>query len=86
MSEKVRHTPFYVMLLGIILISIGFNCVQYHKLEIAEQEKIIYKLYIECLYQKIEKLLQKDKDSNEPNYTKYGGEMYRLDKGDYTSK
>lgn len=70
MSEKVRHAPFYIMLLGIIFISIGFSCVQYHKLEIAKQEKTIYKLYIECLCQKIEKLLLEQKDN-----TKYGGEI-----------
>lgn len=71
----LKHTPFYLILLGILSLSVGYNCLQYHKLEIAKQEKIIYKLYIECLYQKIEKLLQKDKDSIEPNYTTHGGEI-----------
>lgn len=75
MSEKLRHTPFYIMLVGVLCISFGFNCVQYHKLEIAKQEKIIYKIYIECLYQKIEKLLKENKQKNGLNYIKHGGEL-----------
>jgi len=75
MSEKLRHTPFYIMLVGVLCISFGFNCVQYHRLEIAKQEKIIYKIYIGCLYQKIEKLLKENKQKNGLNYTKHGGEL-----------
>lgn len=86
MSEKLRHAPFYIMLVGVLCISFGFNCVQYHRLEIAKQEKIIYKIYVECLYQKIEKLLQTKTKDGKLNYKIHGGEMYRLDKGDYTSK
>ena len=70
MSDRTKHAPFYIILIGLLLISAGFNSLQYHKLEIAKQEKIIYKLYIECLYQKIEKLLIEQKDN-----TKYGGEI-----------
>lgn len=83
---KQKYTQYYLILIGILLISFGFNFLQYHRLEIAKQEKIIYKLYIECLYQKIEKLLQKEKDTEELDYTKYGGEMFRLGNRDYISK
>lgn len=75
MSEKLRHTPFYIMLVGVLCISFGFNCIQYHRIEIAKQEKIIYKLYIEYLYQKIEKLLKENKQTNGLNYIKHGGEL-----------
>lgn len=81
-----KYSKYLLILIGIICISVGYNCLQHHRLEIAKQEKIIYKLYIECLYQKIDNLLEKIQNQKNLNYTKYGGEMYRLDNGDHTSK
>ena len=61
------------MLIGALLISIGSNCLQYHKIEIAKQQKIIYQLYIEKLCQKIQELLDKEKSRKDFKQTKYGG-------------
>lgn len=75
MPQNIKHTPVYIMLVGIILISVGNNLIQYHKLEIAKKEKIILQVYIEQLYQKVQEFLEKEKSRKEFRQTKTGGEI-----------
>ncbi|NBX97556.1 hypothetical protein EBQ81_01660 [bacterium] len=65
------------------MLSIGFNLVQYEEIKSLKQEKIMYRIFFEYLYLKLETLQNKDFVYN--NNT-FGGEMYRLDNEDYVSK
>lgn len=83
MSNRSKHLPYYVIIIGCLMISIGFNLVQYEEIKSLKQEKIMYRIFFEYLYLKLETLQNQDFVYN--NNT-FGGEMYRLDNKDYISK
>jgi hypothetical protein len=57
-------------------MSLGFNLIQYEEIKLLRQEKIMYKVFFEYLYLKLESLQNKDFVYNNDTF---GGEMYRLD-------
>ena len=52
--------PFYIILCGFLGMSIGFNFIQYEEIKTLRQEKIMYKVFFEYLYLKLENLENKD--------------------------
>ena len=64
MTNRSKHLPYYVFLCGCIGMSVGFNFIQYEEIKLLRQEKIMYKVFFEYLYLKLEALEAslKDKD------------------------
>lgn len=56
MSHRSKHMPFYIILCGFLGMSIGFNFIQYEEIKLLRQEKIMYKVFFEYLYLKLETL------------------------------
>ena len=52
--------PFYIILCGFLGMSIGFNFIQYEEIKLLRQEKVMYKVFFEYLYLKLENLENKD--------------------------
>jgi hypothetical protein len=48
--------------MGVLLMSIGFNFVQYEEIKLLRQEKALYKVFFEYLYLKLEALERPNKD------------------------
>lgn len=61
MTNRSKHLPYYVTLAGCLMMSVGFNFVQYEEIKILKQENVLYKIFFEYLYIKLENL-QRDKD------------------------
>ena len=60
MTNRSKHLPYYVILFGCIGMSVGFNLIQYEEIKLLRKEKIMYKVFFEYLYLKLEKLENKD--------------------------
>jgi len=45
-------------------MSVGFNFIQYEEIKLLRQEKVIYKVFFEYLYFKLEKMEKDQKDRN----------------------
>ena len=52
--------PYYITLIGLLVLSFGVNLVQYEEIKLLQQEKIMYKVFFEYLYLKLEKLQNED--------------------------
>ena len=64
MTNRSKHLPYYVILFGCICMSVGFNFIQYEEIKLLRQEKVIYKVFFEYLYFKLEKMEKDQKDRN----------------------
>lgn len=64
MTNRSKHLPYYVFLCGCIGMSVGLNFIQYEEIKLLRQEKVMYKVFFEYLYLKLESLEDslKDKD------------------------
>jgi len=63
MNNRSKHLPYYVTIIGLLSMSLGFNIVQYEEIKLLRQEKAVYKVFFEYLYLKLEALEQlKNKD------------------------
>ena len=60
MANRSKHLPYYVTIIGCLMLSIGFNLVQYEEIKSLKQEKIMYRIFFEYLYLKLETLQNKD--------------------------
>ncbi len=60
MSNRSKHMPYYVTLIGLLVLSFGVNLIQYEEIKLLQQEKIMYKVFFEYLYLKLETLQNKD--------------------------
>jgi hypothetical protein len=76
MTNRSKHMPYYITIIGLLSMSLGFNLIQYEEIKLLRQEKIMYKVFFEYLYLKLESLQNKDFVYNNDTF---GGEMYRLD-------
>ena len=56
MTNRSKHTPYYITIIGLLSISLGFNLIQYEEIKLLRQEKAVYKLFFEYLYLKLEAL------------------------------
>jgi hypothetical protein len=50
MTNRRKQLPYYVFLIGILLLSIGFNLVQYEEIKELREEKESYKTFFEYIY------------------------------------
>jgi hypothetical protein len=60
MTNRSKHSPYYVILCGFLGMSVGFNFIQYEEIKLLEKEKIMYKIFFEYLYLKLETLQNRD--------------------------
>jgi len=60
MTNRSKHLPYYTFIIGLLSISIGFNILQYEEIKLLEKEKIMYRVFFEYLYLKLETLQNKD--------------------------
>jgi hypothetical protein len=56
MTNRSKHLPYYVTIIGLFSISLGFNLIQYEEIKLLRQEKTMYKVFFEYLYLKMEKM------------------------------
>jgi len=52
--------PYYITIIGLLMLSFGFNLVQYEEIKLLRQEKMMYRVFFEYLYLKLETLQNKD--------------------------
>lgn len=52
MKNRNKHLPYYLLIIGIALFSIGFNIVQHEENRVLKLEKKSYKTFYEYLYLK----------------------------------
>jgi hypothetical protein len=71
MTQRSKHLPYYVFLIGIFLLSLGFNIVQNQEIHILKQEKTMYRVFFEYLYDKLE-AMEKEKLDKDLVYRKEG--------------
>ena len=60
MTNRSKHLPYYTFIIGFLSISIGFNILQYEEIKLLEKEKMMYKVFFEYLYLKLETLQNRD--------------------------
>jgi hypothetical protein len=60
MTNRSKHLPYYTFIIGLLSISIGFNILQYEEIKLLEKEKIMYRVFFEYLYLKLETLQNRD--------------------------
>lgn len=60
MTNRSKHLPYYIVLFGSLFMSLGFNLIQNEEIKLLRQEKIMYKVFFEYLYLKLENLENKD--------------------------
>ena len=60
MTNRSKHLPYYVTIIGFLSISLGFNLIQYEEIKLLRKEKIMYKVFFEYLYLKLETLQNRD--------------------------
>jgi len=60
MRNRSKHIPYYITIIGLLLLSTGFNFIQYEEICLLRQEKATYKVFFEYLYWKLEILQNKD--------------------------
>jgi hypothetical protein len=56
MTNRSKHMPYYIILCGFLGMSVGFNFIQYEEIKLLEKEKVMYKVFFEYLYLKLETL------------------------------
>lgn len=56
MTNRNKHLPYYIFLIGIGLFSIGFNILQYEENRVLQLERKSYKTFYEYLYLKYREL------------------------------
>lgn len=56
MTNRSKHLPYYVFIVGCLSMSIGFNLVQYEEIKLLRQEKATYRVFFEYLYLKLESI------------------------------
>jgi len=56
MTNRSKHLPYYVTIIGLLSMSLGFNLIQYEEIKLLRQEKAVYKVFFEYLYLKLEAL------------------------------
>ncbi len=56
MTNRSKHLPYYTFIIGLLSLSFGFNLVQYEEIKLLRQEKVMYKVFFEYLYLKLETL------------------------------
>ncbi len=56
MTNRSKHLPYYTVIIGLLSISIGFNILQYEEIKLLEKEKMMYRVFFEYLYLKLETL------------------------------
>ena len=52
MNNSSKHTPWYLLILGLLSFSFGVNITYYLEVKLLKQEKSTYKLFFEYLYYK----------------------------------
>ena len=60
MTNRSKHLPYYVTIIGLLSMSFGFNLIQYEEIKLLRQEKVMYKVFFEYLYLKLETLQNRD--------------------------
>lgn len=60
MINRSKYLPYYILFFGCLSLSAGFNIVQYQEIKLLQQEKIMYKVFFEYLYLKLESLENKN--------------------------
>jgi hypothetical protein len=60
MTNRSKHLPYYVTIIGLLSMSFGFNLIQYEEIKLLRKEKIMYKVFFEYLYLKLETLQNRD--------------------------
>lgn len=61
MTNRSKHLPYYVTIIGLLSMSLGYNLVQYEESKLLKQEKTMYRVFFEYLYDKVEELENKQK-------------------------
>lgn len=61
MTNSSKHLPYYIILLGCLTFSIGYNVIQNEEVRLLKLEKDMYKVFFEYLYLKLENI-EKGKD------------------------
>jgi len=62
MTHRSKHMPYYLILIGFLGMSVGFNLVQNYEIKLLEKEKKMYKVLFEYLNLKLEAIEQSKKD------------------------
>jgi hypothetical protein len=62
MTNRSKHMPYYITIIGLLLFSFGFNLIQHEEIKLLRQEKALYRVFFEYLYLKLEALEQSQKD------------------------
>ena len=62
MLHRSKHMPFYIILCGFLGMSIGFNFIQHEEIKLLRKEKIMYRVFFEYLYLKLENLENKESE------------------------
>jgi len=65
--------PYYLILIGFLGMSVGFNLVQNYEIKLLEKEKKMYKVLFEYLNLKLEAIEQSKKDFVYIDNTDLGG-------------
>lgn len=60
MSNRSKHIPYYITILGFLFFSVGFNLIQYEEIKLLRKEKAMYRVFFEYLYFKLETIQNKD--------------------------
>ena len=56
MTNRSKHLPYYITIIGLLFLSLGFNLVQREEIILLKKEKTLYKVFFEYLYLKMEKM------------------------------
>jgi hypothetical protein len=56
MTNRPKHLPYYLAIIGLLFLSLGYNLVQYEEIKLLKQEKTMYRVFFEYLYLKMEKM------------------------------
>jgi hypothetical protein len=63
MNNRSKHMPYYVIIIGFLLMSLGFNFIQYEEIFLLRKENKVYSIFFEYLYLlKIEQLQNESDD------------------------
>jgi len=60
MTNRSKHLPYYVTIIGLLSMSVGFNLIQHEEIKLLKQEKAMYRVFFEYLYLKLETLQNRD--------------------------
>lgn len=60
MTNRSKHLPYYIFIIGSLSMSVGFNFIQYEEIKLLRQEKETYRMFFEYLYLKLESIQNKD--------------------------